>query len=342
MKSNVSEPKSVRNNSFLSNINWKNFVAGTAGGVISTGIFHPLELIKIRWQVYEEASLFRFRQSQLKTSPNAAIPIYRPKYRSYIDTLSNIYRSENGVFGLYRGIGINVIASGTAWGLYFLIYNGLKNRHENQENLTNKTSNAKDINLLNYTIDATLSGVITLCFTNPLFLLKTRMCLQYNSPNDSTKLVKYKNTKEALNNLIKTDGFLGLYKGIVPGLFGTLNGTIQMVCYDSMKSIWLRHLEKEAAANQQPAPQLESFHFSTFSAISKILAVVCTYPFQLVKARLQDQHQNYKSVSDVISKTYKHERFYGFYKGLLPALIRVTPAASVTFVVYENVLKFLA
>ena len=117
-----------------------------------------------------------------------------------------------------------------------------------------------------------------------------------------------------------------------------------MVTYDLMKSFWLSHLEnKQSESNKKEnnPPQLNTFHFSTFSSVSKVLAVVCTYPFQLVRARLQDQHQSYKNIFDVIGKTYKNERFYGFYKGLIPCLLRVTPAASVTFIVYENLLTFL-
>ena len=35
------------------------------------------------------------------------------------------------------------------------------------------------------------------------------------------------------------------------------------------------------------------------------------------------------------------EGWRGFYKGLLPGLIRVTPACCITFVVYENMIAYL-
>ena len=34
---------------------------------------------------------------------------------------------------------------------------------------------------------------------------------------------------------------------------------------------------------------------------------------------------------------HRNEGGRGFYKGLLPSLLRVTPATAITFVVYENV-----
>ncbi|MFQ6652263.1 hypothetical protein Gotur_024209, partial [Gossypium turneri] len=37
----------------------------------------------------------------------------------------------------------------------------------------------------------------------------------------------------------------------------------------------------------------------------------------------------------------RFEGFHGFYKGINPNLLRHVPASSITFIVYENVLKFL-
>jgi solute carrier family 25 folate transporter 32 len=332
----------------IQNFEWKNFVAGMAGGAAATAIFHPLDLIKIRWQVYEAASLKLLNKNNTTNGNNITsqgfstnAPVYRPKYKSLFDTISHIYKSEKGITGLYRGFTINTVASGSAWGIYFLIYNGLKNNHlKNNPHLK-----SDQITVAFYTLYATMASVITISITNPLFLIKTRMCLQYNQQSleqSTSKVVKYKNSYDAFYHLLKSEGFVGLYRGIVPGLFGTLNGTIQMVCYEKLKVFWLSHLKRKAKKlNSQDEPKLETFHFSTFSSLSKFFAVVCTYPFQLMRSRLQDQHQSYKNLKDVIFKTYKNEKLYGFYKGLIPALIRVVPAASVTFIVYENLLQFL-
>jgi hypothetical protein len=108
-----SEVSNLKPSPFLANIDWKNFVAGTAGGAFSTALFHPLDLIKIRWQVYENApiKLIKITQSTLKA------PAYRPKYKNLMDTVTSVYKSEHGVRGLYRGVVINTVASGSAWGM---------------------------------------------------------------------------------------------------------------------------------------------------------------------------------------------------------------------------------
>lgn len=49
----------------------------------------------------------------------------------------------------------------------------------------------------------------------------------------------------------------------------------------------------------------------------------------------------YSSMSDVFWRTYRHEGVRGFYKGLFPNLLKVVPAASITYLVYEAMKKSL-
>jgi len=318
-------------------LNYAYLVAGIAGGAAATAVFHPLELIKIRYQVNEfyHVSLFKKKPQQTKTLIKD-----RPQYRNLIDSFRRIHATENGIKGLYKGLSINVLASGTAWGMYFLIYNTLKSSRSDydQSNQTHSIDKDKVSAVWHSTIDATISGVTTILITNPLFLIKTRMCLQYASSANTLQAntVIYKNSFDALKTILQSDGFRGLYKGIIPGLFGTINGTIQMVSYDFMKSIWSKHLKK-----WHNSSELSSWDYLVFSGVSKCLAVVCTYPFQLIRTRTQEQHRSYRNLREVISITYKNEGFLAFYKGLFPCLLRVTPAASLTFLVYENLLKLL-
>lgn len=61
--------------------------------------------------------------------------------------------------------------------------------------------------------------------------------------------------------------------------------------------------------------------------------------------RMQAQSSNrgaaYQGMSDVFRQTLKHEGYGGFYKGLLPNLLKVVPAASITYLVYERMKKWL-
>lgn len=50
----------------------------------------------------------------------------------------------------------------------------------------------------------------------------------------------------------------------------------------------------------------------------------------------------YERMSDVFWRTVRHEGFLGLYKGLIPSLLKVVPAASITYLVYEMMKKNLS
>lgn len=89
--------------------------------------------------------------------------------------------------------------------------------------------------------------------------------------------------------------------------------------------------------------KLGSIQYLIMASMSKIFAASVTYPYQVVRSRLQNQYTmaQYNGALDVISKTFRYEGVRGFYKGLVPSVLRVTPACALTFVVYENVVHFL-
>lgn len=52
--------------------------------------------------------------------------------------------------------------------------------------------------------------------------------------------------------------------------------------------------------------------------------------------------QPYRSIPDVIRRTYAHEGLSGFYKGIGTNAVRILPGTCVTFVVYEQVSRGLS
>lgn len=76
--------------------------------------------------------------------------------------------------------------------------------------------------------------------------------------------------------------------------------------------------------------------YLTFAALSKLLAATATYPYQVVRARLQDQYSAYNGVLDVIRQTWRYEGLRGFYKGLSPYMVHVTPNICLVFLIYET------
>ena len=72
------------------------------------------------------------------------------------------------------------------------------------------------------------------------------------------------------------------------------------------------------------------------AAISKFIAAVTTYPYQVVRARLQDQTSSYSGAIDCVKTTFRYEGLQGLYKGLTPYLVHVIPNICIVFLIYEK------
>jgi solute carrier family 25 (mitochondrial phosphate transporter), member 23/24/25/41 len=65
------------------------------------------------------------------------------------------------------------------------------------------------------------------------------------------------------------------------------------------------------------------------------------YPLNLLRTRLQAQgtvlHQpTYSGILDVTRRTIQGEGFVGLFRGVTPNLLKVAPAVSISYIVYEN------
>ncbi|XP_022103614.1 mitochondrial folate transporter/carrier-like [Acanthaster planci] len=298
-----------------SQLRYEHLVAGVTGGITSTLILHPLDLIKVRLQVNDGHTT-------------------RPTYQGLVHTCQQVIR-QNGWRGLYQGAVPNVWGAGASWGLYFFFYNAIKAYMQD--------GRPEPLGPGSHMLAATQSGILTLLITNPLWVTKTRLCLQYEGMSKGVRLhtsqgakYMYKGMLDALWKISRHEGIPGLYKGLIPGLFGVSHGALQFMAYEELKKL------RQRVGDESSSTKLSSLEYIVFAALSKMFAVVTTYPYQVVRSRLQDQHHTYNGVLDTILKTYRREGWKGFYKGLSANLLRVVPACCITFVVYENISHMLA
>jgi solute carrier family 25 folate transporter 32 len=112
----------------------------------------------------------------------------------------------------------------------------------------------------------------------------------------------------------QNEGARGFWHGLVPSLFGISHGAVQFAVYEQLKNWRARTLANEGDGSAQ---QLSNWDFLGLSAISKIVAAGSTYPFQVVRARLQtyrNQHV-YQGFSDAVRQIWTKEGARGFYRG---------------------------
>jgi len=72
---------------------------------------------------------------------------------------------------------------------------------------------------------------------------------------------------------------------------------------------------------------------------TRILFINVTYRMQAQSANSEDP---YRGMTDCFRRTLRREGFSGFYKGLVPNLLKVVPAASITYLIYETMKKSLS
>lgn len=58
---------------------------------------------------------------------------------------------------------------------------------------------------------ASEAGILTLLMTNPIWVVKTRLCLQYDNNIDFKNDKRYKGMVDGLMKIYRTEGFRGLY-----------------------------------------------------------------------------------------------------------------------------------
>lgn len=151
----------------------------------------------------------------------------------------------------------------------------------------------------------------------------------------------------AFHHVIQTEGFFSLYKGLVPSIMSMApSGAVFYGVYDILKSAYLHSPEGRKRIqnmNQQDQElnvleQLELGPMRTLlhGAIAGACAEVATYPFEVVRRRLQLQVRATKlSTLATCIKIVEQGGIPALYAGLLPSLLQVLPSASISFFVYE-------
>ncbi|EJD00884.1 mitochondrial carrier [Fomitiporia mediterranea MF3/22] len=272
---------------------------------------HPLDLLKVKFQT-----------STSKPQGGIGKAIYI--------SLRDIYASE-GIRGLYRGVGANIAGNASSWGLYFLFYNMLKKRMSPTGDPSYKFSSATTL------LYAAEASAVTAIMTNPIWVVKVRM---FTTRIDNP--VAYRSLWHGLSSIYRNEGIKGLYKGTSLALVGVSNGAIQFMGYEQLKWLCTEQKRRRYATAEREwtleAEKLSNTTYTVISGASKLMALAATYPYQVVRSRIQNNATThlYPNIPACIARTWREERVTGFYRGLGTNLVRVLPGTCVTFVVYEN------
>ena len=254
---------------------------------------------------------------------------------------------------LYRGLAPNLIGNASSWAIFFYFKSTIENQLlqlHNRPSAANKALGIKGTSAerqngltpFDYFVASGISGILITLSTNPIWVLKTRML-----SSDKGTEGAYESMWHGCKHILRTEGMKGFYRGAGISLLGNSHGAVQFAVYEPLKKVWRKHLDQGSNAGARSESEEEKLGNSATLVISgsaKIVAGSVTYPYQVVRSRLQtyDSEERFgKGIRGVATKVWSEEGWRGFYKGLGTNIVRVLPATWATFLVYENVRYYL-
>lgn len=96
---------------------------------------------------------------------------------------------------------------------------------------------------------------------------------------------------DTLSRIYKAEGWRGLYRGSLLALVGVSNGSIQFATYEDLKRRRIdakhRRFVRSGREWRHEDEKLTNWEYILASGASKFVAIALTYPYQVVRARIQ-------------------------------------------------------
>lgn len=165
-------------------------------------------------------------------------------------------------------------------------------------------------------IAGALAGSATVLMTNPIWVVNTRMTARQNesdlpSTSDAEKQrIKRKRAPSTIGTLlsiIRQEGFMQLFAGVLPALVLVINPILQYTIFEQLKNV----LER-----RRRVTPTDSFYLGAFG---KLMATSITYPYITVKSRMHvaTKESPKENMSSRLGRILKEEGWSGLYGGKL-------------------------
>ncbi|CAG8442925.1 9279_t:CDS:2 [Ambispora leptoticha] len=312
--------------------NPKYFVAGALAGAVSRTATAPFDRLKIFLQTQTVApslklsatkTLQKQQHGGVIDNKNVAAPVARQStsgLSNVTNAIKELYR-QGGILNFFRGNGLNVAKIAPENSIKFYSY------EQSKAIISYSTGQSvESIGMSGRFLAGGIAGLLSQFSIYPLEALKTRVMSSagVSSSTGSRNVGNNSLLLRTAKEMWQIQGPRTFYRGLTPALIGVFPySAIDMSVYENLKMAYMKWDEARCGM------------------ISGSVGATAVYPLSLVRTRLQAQGtlghpQKYVNAFDVIQKTYACEGIRGFYKGLMPTLIKVVPAAAIFYVAYEQ------
>lgn len=280
----------------------KDITAGFVGGATQVLIGQPADLIKIR----------------LQTSAYNA---------TSIDIIKSVLKNE-GIFAFYKGTLAPLFGVGVCVSLQFYGF------HESKRQILQKY-NTTQLSLWPQTY---IAGAFAGIFNSPV-----------TAPIEQLRILSQSNTSTKARSLVETVKDLysseGLFKGIFRGYNITLLREVQaygvwFLAYESLISLIT---EKRHYSSRN---DITTYELLASGAIAGNALWLFSYPLDVIKSNIQSDRFGKESrfngsIMRATEYIWLTSGWRGFWKGIIPCLLRATPCSAGTFASVELALRLM-
>lgn len=226
----------------------------------------------------------------------------------------DVVRTES-VFALWRGLCPSLYKTVPGIGFYFSALHSL----------THHLGSAYPLPAAESMIFGATARSIAAFGTIPLSVVKTR----YESG-----VFPYRSVTNALSHIYETEGLKGLCRGLSATLLRDAPfSAFYLMFYNQLK--FFVHREGRIQDPNNPGV------FFLCGVVAGCLTSVITHPPDVMKTYMQLYPDQFSRMQQTILHILKNDGFRGFFRGLLPRLIRKTLMAAMSWTVYEQAMILL-
>ncbi|CAE7179517.1 unnamed protein product [Rhizoctonia solani] len=288
-------------------------MAGAAGGVVAMTLTYPLIFLSTR----------------------AAVEIKKADKSTY-EAVMDIIQTE-GLRGLYSGLNSSLLGIAVTNGVYYFFYE--KSR---SVILTSSPRKGNALSTLESMLAGLIAGSATTITSNPLWVIQTTQAVRtLPSTTAPSKAPEPQGPRKKLGFfatirwILRTDGLAAFWRGIGPALILVINPILQYTVFEQLKNALVaRRTAGLRAAKLKGIPTLSSLDYFLLGALSKLVATTLTYPYIVIKSRMQSGHahtREYKSSWDGLTKIVQREGIAGLYRGIGSKLAQSVLTAAILF-----------
>jgi len=295
---------------------WIHSVAGSAAGIVAMTATYPLLSISTRAAVDKNES------------------------RSISQAVVDIIKRE-GVAGLYSGLSSSLLGIAVTNGVYYYFY-------ERSRGIILAVRNGgKGLTTLESILTGVIAGSATTIISNPIWVIQTSQAVRVvNDPSaDSSQKVKKLGFIQTIRTILANGGIEAFWRGIGPALVLVANPVLQYTVFEQLKNFLVgRRTAKMKAAGSftSAVAVLTDWDFFVLGALSKLVATASTYPYIVVKSRLQVGQSKYKSSLDGLVTIAREEGVGGLYKGMGSKLVQSVLTAAILFAAQKRIYDEIA